>query len=74
MSFLSFVVHLKKFGPCDICIIFCNMMINPMEKEIVSMKLKNMSKKKEIKKEARKVAIFLTMVKKRRKKPLKNGQ
>jgi hypothetical protein len=66
--------HLKKFGPCDICIVFCNPMIKPMEREIVSMKLKNMSKKKETKKEARRVAIFLTVVKKTRKNQLKNGQ
>ncbi len=63
-SFLSSLVHLKKFGLCDICIIFCNPMIKPMEREIVSMKLKNMSQKKETKKEARKVAIFLIVVRK----------
>ncbi len=73
-SFLSLMGHLKKFGPCDICIVFCNPMIKPMEREIVSMKLKNMSKKKETKKEARRVAIFLTVVKKTRKNQLKNGQ
>jgi hypothetical protein len=39
-------------------------MIKPMEREVVSMKLKNMSKKKETKKEARRVAILLTVVKK----------
>jgi hypothetical protein len=33
-----------------------------------------MSKKKETKKEARRVAIFLTVVKKTRKNQLKNGQ
>jgi hypothetical protein len=39
-------------------------MIKPMEREVVSMKLKNMNKKKETKKEARRVAIFLIVVKK----------
>ncbi len=39
-------------------------MIKPMEREIVSMKLKNMSQKKETKKEGRKVAIFLIVVRK----------
>jgi hypothetical protein len=33
-------------------------MINPMEKEIVSMKLKNMSKKKDIKKKSKKGGNF----------------
>jgi hypothetical protein len=58
------MVHLKEFGLCDICIVFCNPMIKPMEKEVVSMKFKNMSKKKQTKKEARRVAIFLIVVKK----------
>jgi hypothetical protein len=49
-SFLSSLVHLKEFGPCDICIIFCNPMIKPMEREIVSMKLKKHEPKERDKK------------------------